>query len=91
MTFVVMVEIERERSDVLDAFARAARVEPLVQQCHYVTGEADFCLICTATDLDGFEALTRRLLFAELNVRRFRTSVVMGVRKASMTIPVDGE
>ena len=89
MTFVVMVELERERPDQIDAFARAARAEPQVQQCYYVTGEADFCLICTAADMDGFEALTRRLLFAEPNVRRFRTSVVMGVRKASMEIALD--
>lgn len=89
MTFVVMVEMERERPDRLDAFARAARAEAQVQQCYYVTGEADFCLICTAADMAGFEALTRRLLFSEPNVRRFRTSVVMGVRKAGLAIAVD--
>ncbi len=88
MTFIVMVELERERVDQIDAFARRANAEPQVQQCYYVTGEADFCLICTASDMDDFESLTRRILFDEPNVRKFRTSVVMGVRKATLEIPV---
>ena len=89
MTFVVMVELERERSDQIDAFARRWQAESHVQQCYYVTGEADFCLICTARDMDDFESLTRRLLFDEPNVRRFRTSVVMGIRKATLDVAID--
>jgi len=88
MTFVVMVEMERERPEQIDAFARKACGDPQVQQCYYVTGDADFCLICTAADMEGFDSLTRRLIFDEPNVRRFRTSVVMGIRKASMEIAV---
>ena len=45
MTFLVMVELERERIDQIDAFRRKARAEPQVQQCYYITGEADFALI----------------------------------------------
>jgi DNA-binding Lrp family transcriptional regulator len=89
MTFIVMVELERERAEQIDAFARRCQAEPQVQQCYYVTGEADFSLICSAADMDDFEALTRRLLFDEPNVRKFRTSVVMGVRKASLALPID--
>ncbi|QFT61773.1 Leucine-responsive regulatory protein [Roseivivax sp. THAF30] len=89
MTFVVAVEMERERPDQLDAFARAACAEPQVQQCHYVTGEGDFVLICTAKDMDDFEALTRRLFLGEPNVRRFRTSVAMRTYKRSLDLPVE--
>jgi len=88
MTFIVMVELERERLDLLDDFRRAARKEPQVQQCYYITGEADFTLICTARDMADFEALTQRLFFANANVRRYRTSVVMGRTKIGLTIPV---
>ena len=89
MTFIVAVEMERERPDQLDAFARAACAEPQVQQCHYVTGEGDFVLICSAQDMGDFEALTRRLFLAEPNVRRFRTSVVMKTQKRSLSVPID--
>lgn len=90
MTFIVAVEMERERPDQLDAFARTACAEPQVQQCHYVTGEGDFILICLAQSMDDFEELTRRLFLAEPNVRRFRTSVVMKTRKRTLDVPVHG-
>jgi len=87
MTFIVMVELERERVDKLDAFRRVARAEPQVQQCYYITGEADFTLICTARDMADFEVLTHRLFFDNDNVRRFRTSVVMSRTKVGLSIP----
>lgn len=91
MSFVVMVELERERLDQLDAFRRAARAEPQVQQCYYVTGEADFTLICTARDMADFEALTHRLFFENANIRRFRTSVVMDRTKVGLSLPLAQE
>ena len=86
MSFVVMVELERERLDQIAAFSDRIQAEPQVQQCDYVTGEADFCLICTAKDMEDFEALTQRLFFENTNVRRFRTSVVMGRKKTGMQV-----
>ncbi len=89
MTFIVMVEMEREQLDQLDAFKRMARADAQVQQCYYVTGEADFCLICMAENMSDFETLTHRLFFDNRNVRRFRTSVVMDRTKAGLSIPMD--
>lgn len=88
MTFIVMVELEHERLDQLEAFSRLAKAEPHVQQCYYVTGEADFTLVCTARDMADFETLTHRLFFGNTNVRRFRTSVVMTSTKTGQSIPV---
>lgn len=88
MTFIVGVEMERERADMLDAFRTAARADPNVQQCYYVTGAADFILIVTARDMDDFEAFTRRLLFDNTNIRRFTTSVVMARDKVGQGVPV---
>jgi Lrp/AsnC family leucine-responsive transcriptional regulator len=89
MTFIVMVELERERLDEIDAFVRRVRADPHVQQCYYITGDADFCMICTAANMEGFEALTNRLFFDDSNVRRFRTSVVMGRKKTGLSLPLD--
>lgn len=88
MTFVVGVELERERADMLDAFRKAARADPNVQQCYYVTGVADFILIVVARDMADFEAFTRRLLFDNSNVRRFSTSVVMSRDKVGSLLPI---
>jgi len=86
MSFVILVELERERPEQIDVFVRRASIEPQVQQCYYVTGEADFCLICTASDMEDFEELTHRLFFEDTNVRRFRTSVVMGRKKVGLNV-----
>ena len=87
MTFVVIVELERERADEIDAFRHKVMAEPQVQQAYYVTGEGDFVIIALARDMDDFEALTRRLFFDDPNVRRFRTSVVMGKAYRSLAAP----
>ncbi len=88
MTFVIMVELERERREQLADFRARVRDEPQVQQAYYVTGDSDFALVCIARDMADFEALTHRLFFENGNVRRFRTSVVMERTKVGLTVPV---
>lgn len=88
MTFVIMVELERERREQLADFRSRVRDEPQVQQAYYVTGESDFALVCVAKDMADFEALTHRLFFENGNVRRFRTSVVMERTKVGLSVPV---
>lgn len=88
MTFLVLVELEREGVEDLHLFREAVVAEPQVQQCYYITGDADFALLCSARDMPDFEALTQRLFFENANVRRFRTSVVMQRTKVSLAVPV---
>ena len=89
MTFIIMVELERERLDQLDAFRRKAKAEAQVQQCYYITGEADFALVVLARNMEDYEKLTHRLFFDDSNVKRFRTSVVMDRTKVGMTVPLN--
>lgn len=88
MGFIVGVEMERERADVLDAFRRQARADPNVQQCYYVTGSADFVLVVVARDMADFEAFTRRLLLDNEDIRRYTTNVVMARDKTGLAVPV---
>ncbi|MFI5583669.1 Lrp/AsnC family transcriptional regulator [Amycolatopsis sp. NPDC051758] len=88
MTFVVMVEMERENLAVLDAFRRQVLGDDCVQQCYYVTGNADFVLIVTCPDMAGFEAFTRRMFFDNPNVRHFTTSVAMDRVKVGLNLPL---
>lgn len=88
MTLIVHVELDRESLQELDLFRKRIKAEPQVQQCYYVTGGADFILICTASDMQDFEALTHRLFFENSNVRRFRTSVTMERTKVGLSVPI---
>jgi len=91
MTFLIFVEMEQEKSYQLDAFRKKVKSEPQVQQCYYITGEADFALVVLGKDVADFEKLTHRLFFEDSNVKRFRTSVVMNRTKTGMTVPIGCE
>jgi len=90
MTMVVQVSLEREQSAHLDAFKRTMRDTPEVQQCYYVTGDADFVLILTARDMQDYERFAREHFFDNPNIRHFTTNVVMDSVKVGLTVPVVG-
>lgn len=89
MTFLVMVELERERLVELEAFKKQIDAEPQVQQSYYVTGDFDFVLVVLARNVEHFKLLTQRLFFENANVKRFRTSLVMDRIKVSLTVPLE--
>lgn len=81
--------MEQEKSHQLDIFCKKVTAESQVQQCYYITGEADFALVVLGKDVEDFERLTHRLFFEDSNVKRFRTSVVMSRTKTGMTVPLE--
>jgi len=86
--FVVGLEVERERPELLAQLRRWLAGEAQVQQAFYVTGEADFILIVTAPDTASYDALMSRMVSQNPNVRRFTTNVALGIVKRGLTIPV---
>ncbi|MEO5325797.1 Lrp/AsnC family transcriptional regulator [Mesorhizobium sp. CC13] len=88
ITIIVEIAVESERVDLLDAVKASFAAAPEVQQCYYVTGEADFVLVVTVTSMAEYEALTRRLFFANPNIRRFRTLVAMDRVKVGLSVPL---
>jgi Lrp/AsnC family leucine-responsive transcriptional regulator len=88
-TFVVEVNLERENAQVVSAFKRRMMTAPEVQQCYYVTGDSDFILIVTARDIEEYEEIVQRLMFADGSVRKYKTSVVLSRVKATLAVPVD--
>lgn len=90
ITLVVEVQIESERVDLVEAGKASFARESNVQQCYYVTGEADFVLVITVEAMSHYEALTRRLFFGNHNVKHFRTLVVMDRVKTGLGVPASG-
>lgn len=86
--FVVSLQIERERPELLAQLRAWLAAEEHVQQAFYVTGEADFVLVVTAPDTAAFDALMARLVSENPNVRRFTTNVALGLVKRGLSIPV---
>jgi Lrp/AsnC family leucine-responsive transcriptional regulator len=86
--FVVSVQVERERPELLAQFRDWLAGEEAVQQAFYVTGEADFILIVAAPSTEAYDALMSRMMSANANVKRFTTSVALNVVKRGLRIPV---
>lgn len=77
ITIIAEVEVVSETAGLIDAIKAVFASTPEVQQCYYVTGEADFVLVIAVASMADYEALTRRLFFGNNNVKRFRTLVAM--------------
>ncbi|WP_341487151.1 Lrp/AsnC family transcriptional regulator [Pararhizobium sp. A13] len=88
ITIFVEVEVISETADRIEDAKRAFASAPEIQQCYYVTGEADFVLVIVVPTMADYEALTRRLFFGNNNVKRFRTFVAMDRVKVGLTVPV---
>jgi DNA-binding Lrp family transcriptional regulator len=88
LTIFVEVQLESERAQLIDAAKRDFAAAPEVQQCYYVTGEADFVLVVVVASMSEYEALTRRLFFDNSNVKKFRTFVAMDRVKVGLAVPL---
>jgi DNA-binding Lrp family transcriptional regulator len=90
ITLFVEVEVISETAELIDAAKREFASAAEVQQCYYVTGEADFVLVIMVPTMADYEALTRRLFFGNSNVKRFRTFVAMDSVKVGLSVPLPG-
>lgn len=88
ITIFVEVEVVNESTELLDAAKAEFAATPEVQQCYYVTGEVDFILVVVVPTMAAYEALTRRLFFANNNVKKFRTFVAMDRIKVGLSLPL---
>jgi len=88
ITLIVDVELESERTELIDAAKHSFAQAPEVQQCYFVTGQADFVLILTVATMADYEALARRLFHSNENVKRFRTLVTMDRVKVGLELPI---
>lgn len=86
--FVVSLQVERERPELLAQLRTWLAAQAHIQQAFYVTGEADFMLVITAPDTETYDALMSRMVGENPNVRKFTTNVALSVVKRGLTIPI---
>lgn len=88
VTILVEVIVKRGGSDEIENFKQAMLNHEEVQQCYYVTGNADFILIITAQNMHEYEAITQKLFFTNDNIQKFHSNVVMDNVKVGLNIPI---
>lgn len=86
---LVLVTMERERSDIIDRFKKAIKSSAEIVNGFYVTGDADFVLYVTATNMEEYEEFTRRFFYVNPDIKGFKTMVVLDRVKAGFAIPVE--
>ncbi|WFU39988.1 Lrp/AsnC family transcriptional regulator [Bradyrhizobium sp. CB82] len=86
---LVLVTMERERSDLVDRFKKAIKSSVEVANAFYVTGDADFVLYITARTMDDYEEFARRFFRENPDIKGFKTMVVMDRVKAGFSIPIE--
>lgn len=87
----LMVEVHADRTQSADLAAMKAQFSgPEIQQCYYVTGDADFLLVLTVSSMTVFQALAQRLFHDNPNVKWFRTIVALERVKATLQVPLAG-
>lgn len=86
MHMVVEVTMERDRKDLYARFLKRATSIQEVKQCYQVTGEIDFVLIVEVPDMDAYDRFCDELLYADDNVRKFRTLISRDRKKFDTAI-----
>jgi DNA-binding Lrp family transcriptional regulator len=89
ITLLVEVHVERAQAQDLEVMKKQFSGSE-IQQCYYVTGEADFVLVLTVADMEEFQFLAKRLFYNNANVKWFRTIVVMDKVKTRLDVPFPG-
>ncbi|WP_028351153.1 Lrp/AsnC family transcriptional regulator [Bradyrhizobium murdochi] len=86
---LVLVTMERARSDIIDRFKKAIRSSVEVVNGFYVTGDADFILYVTAPTMEDYEEFTRRFFYVIPDIKSFKTMVVLDRVKAGCAVPIE--
>lgn len=86
--YLVSLEVERERPELLSQLRKWLASQEHVQQAFYVTGDTDFVLVVTAPDTETYDALMARMVSENANIRRFTTNVVLSPVKQGLSIPI---
>ncbi len=83
----ILVEVQADKTHVTDLELLKTRFSgPEIQQCYYVTGEADFMLVLLVPSMSRFQEICDRLFHHNPNVKWFRTIVVLDRVKTTLEV-----
>lgn len=72
LTAIVEVTLERQGTELQDAFEARVAPDPAVQQCYRVSPGPDFVLVVHCADMPAYLELARRLFTSDANVRNVK-------------------
>ncbi len=88
LTVLALVILEDHSEEAVADFSRMVAIRPEIQECHKISGGADYMLKIRAADVDAYEAFQTRYLLRNRWVRSVQSSFVLKDVKSTTEIPV---
>jgi DNA-binding Lrp family transcriptional regulator len=73
LTALVEITLDRQGTELLEAFEARVVLDDAVQQCYRVSPGPDFILLVHVADMPRYLALAQRLFTSDANVRNVKT------------------
>ncbi|QRQ11524.1 Lrp/AsnC family transcriptional regulator [Acinetobacter pittii] len=86
ITILVEIRVNKTHATDLDDLKKSFS-GPEIQQCYYVTGEADFMLVLLVPSMSRFQKICDELFHNNSNVEWFKTTVVLERVKVTLEVP----
>ncbi|MCC8953565.1 Lrp/AsnC family transcriptional regulator [Bradyrhizobium sp. Pear77] len=86
---LVLVTLERERSDIIDRLKKAIKTNDEIVNGFYVTGDADLVLYMTARTMEDYEEFTQQFFYKNPDIKGFKTMVILDRVKSGFAIPIE--
>jgi Lrp/AsnC family transcriptional regulator, leucine-responsive regulatory protein len=88
LTFIVELELERDRPELMPTLLQWIKAHEEIQQGWHITGRGDYLLIVLSPNVEAFDALMESLMEQNRNVRKFTTSLALKTIKQSLRLPI---
>lgn len=85
---IIHVTLEKEQQYLKDAFQKRICEAEEVLECYNITGDTDFLLIVSVSNMVAFNSFTKRCLLSDPNLKEFKTMVVLDTLKHTTALPV---
>ncbi|MCD4484936.1 Lrp/AsnC family transcriptional regulator [Chromobacterium vaccinii] len=88
LKMIIHVTLEKEQQYLKDAFQKRICEAEEVLECYNITGDTDFLLIVSVSNMVAFNSFTKRCLLSDPNLKEFKTMVVLDTLKHTTALPV---
>jgi Lrp/AsnC family transcriptional regulator, leucine-responsive regulatory protein len=89
LTFIVELELERDRPELMPMLLKWINSKEAIQQGWHITGRGDYLLVILSPTVEAFDALMESLMEQNRNVRKFTTSLALKTVKQSLRVPIE--
>ncbi len=85
----VLINLSPLNRETIHSFLINVKKYPQVQECYTLTGSHDFLLKIVARDMESYKNFIIDSLMENTTISSVETSVVMGIDKLTVSVPVD--